>query len=425
MKSSRQIAAETLVRCERGGYSQLAFDVAIQKEKLLPRDVAFAGSLFYGALERKLTLDHCIDKYAKHPLTDEIRAVLRVAFYQLIYMDSVPARAAVDQAVKDSRAMRQSSAAGMVNGILRSFLRDGCAIPPAGDGISGIGIQFSCNQSIVEKLVDWFGEERTLNLLEASMGQPPVFLRVNSLKTGSAELLERLTQEGFSATVGPLPNCLIADGDLAHSKAFAQGFFHIQDISSQQAALLIEAKPGERVLDVCAAPGSKSCLVAEQMQNNGEVLACDISEKRLGLIKKTAERLGIETVKARQNDATVYNEELGLFDWVLCDVPCSGLGVLRRKPELKYRNIDAAAELPALQYKILKTSSAYCKKDGMLVYSTCTLNPEENEKLLSRFLSANPNFRPAPFIGDVFFQTILPTKDGGDGFFFSRIRRVV
>ncbi|MEG2173861.1 MAG: 16S rRNA (cytosine(967)-C(5))-methyltransferase RsmB [Oscillospiraceae bacterium] len=425
MISTRLLAAQALLRVEQGGYSQLVLDGALQRAALSTRDAALTAALFYGALERKLTLDWCIDRYARHTLTPEIRSVLRVAVYQLLYMPRIPQSAAVSEAVESARAMRQTSASGMVNGMLRSFQRDECAIrPPAQGTIASLRVLYSCDEGLIERIISWYGVEKGEAILAASLGQPPVYLRVNPLRTDAVALRAALVQEGLTVSDGPLPHCLIVSGDAAHTKAHAAGLFHIQDLSSQRAALALDVQPGDRLLDVCAAPGSKSFVLAEQMQNLGEIVACDVAQQRLELIRRGAARLGISILTAQQNDGAVLNLSLGLFDRVLCDVPCSGLGVLRRKPELKYRIPDSIGALPALQYKILETSSHYCREHGTLVYSTCTLNPDENEGVIARFLAANHAFAPAPISSEACYETVFPDQEGGDGFFIARMMRI-
>ncbi|MBQ4538836.1 MAG: 16S rRNA (cytosine(967)-C(5))-methyltransferase RsmB [Oscillospiraceae bacterium] len=425
MDSARITAAKALIKVDRGGFSQLVLDAALSNAKLDGRDAAFCSALFYGVIERRLTLDHCIAKYSRHALSDTVANVLRLAFYQLIYLDSVPAHAAVDEAVEMTKSLGQRAASGMVNGILRSFLRDGCKIPAIKGGkVQKLAINYSCSEQITELLTDWYGLETAESILKASMGRPPLFARVNTLKTDAASVIEHMPEYIKSETPILDGNCLEMTGDVAHTASHKIGFLHIQDICSQQAALTLEAQPGQRVLDVCAAPGSKSFVLAQQMKNEGEIISCDVYENRLGLISKGAKRLGISIIKTKQNDGSVYNPEMGEFDRILCDVPCSGLGVLRRKPEIKYRDTGSLEELAELQYKILETSSKYLKAGGMLVYSTCTVNPNENEKVIKRFLKENSGFEAAPFEENVWYKTNLPDEKGGDGFFISRIRRV-
>lgn len=425
MRTVRETAASALLRVEAGGYSTLVLDAALSKSGLNGRDQALAGALFYGVLERKLTLDHCIACYAKPKLTETVRTILRLGLYQLLYLDSIPPHAAVSEAVEMTRAMGQCAASGLVNGVLRSFLRDGCRIPPAAGTLSQrMAVEYSCPAEWCGRFIEWYGEEKTREFLARSFGRPPVFLRVNRLRTSEEAFSQALTREGFPfAPCEEVPGAYRSAGDLAHSAAYRKGLFLIEDLSAQQAALLVGARPGERVLDVCAAPGGKSFSLAVEMENRGEIVACDLAKKRLHLIESGAKRLGIQIIHVIQNDGAKPNETLGAFDRVLCDVPCSGLGVLRRKPEIKYRGPEAAEHLPETQYKILKTSSHYCKAGGTLVYSTCTINPEENEAVTRRFLAEQTDFEPVPWNGEHFDRTILPGEGDGDGFYLAKMRR--
>ena len=425
MKTVREVAAAALLRVESGGYSTLVFDSALSKSGLDARDQALAAALFYGVLERKLTLDHCIGRYARPKLTETVRAILRLAFYQLLYLDTIPPHAAVSEAVAMTRTMGQGAASGLVNGVLRSFLRDGCRIPPVkGTLYQRMEVEFSCPAAWCERFCARYGEEKTREFLARSFGRPPVFLRANPLKATEEGLLSALSAEGYQAgRCEGVPGAWRTAGGLAHSRAYGVGLFLIEDLSAQQAALLCGAQPGDRVLDVCAAPGGKSFLMAAQMENRGEIVACDLSEKRLRLIESGARRLGITVIRTARNDGTKPNEAFGRFDRVLCDVPCSGLGVLRRKPEVKYRGPEASKDLPETQYKILETSSHYCKAGGVLVYSTCTIRPEENEEITGRFLARHTGFEPVLWNGDRFDRTILPGEEGGDGFYLAKMRR--
>ena len=271
MNSPRLVAAKALIRCEQGGYSQLVLDAALKASGLTGRDSSLATALFYGALERKITLDHCIARYTKKPPDEQVRAVLRIAVFSLLYLDRVAAHAVVDEAVKSIRALRRTSAAGMVNAVLRAFLRDGCQIPPTeGDAAEQLAVSCSCSKDVATRLIDWVGNEKAREILEQAMGRPPVFLRVNTLKTNRSALINILDEQGIKAfAVEEYPESLAVTGDAAHTKAFKDGLFHIQDLSSQKTAMLMEAKPGSRLLDVCAAPGSKSFVMA---QGSGEIL---------------------------------------------------------------------------------------------------------------------------------------------------------
>ncbi len=422
MRSARQIAAEALLRVERGDYSQLVLDAALRDSGLDGRDRQFAAALFYGTLERRVTLDHCIARYARRPLGDTVAVLLREAFYQLLYLEGVPDHAVVDEAVELTRRMRVASASGLVNGVLRSFLRDGKRLPPVRGGPAArLAVEGSCCEDLADCLIGWFGPETAREILAASFGRPPVYGRVNPLKTDEPSLIGRLAEEGCAARPTALPGCVELAGAPAHTAAHAQGLFHIQDLCSQRAALALGAKPGERVLDLCAAPGSKSFLIAQEMKNTGAVLACDVSEGRLRQVEKGARRLGLTNISVLPNDAR-ENAPPGVFDRVLCDVPCSGLGVLRRKPEIKLRGRETFSSLPETQAKILRTGARCLRPGGVLVYSTCTLNPQENDGVVDRFLEENEDFSPMPFENGEWKITFLPGDDG-DGFFISRVRR--
>ncbi len=224
-----------------------------------------------------------------------------------------------------------------------------------------------------------------------------------------------------------LPTCLRLEkpGDVTAYAAFGEGRFHVQDLSSQLCCQALDVRPGMRVLDACSAPGGKTFTLAEQMENQGEVVACDLYPARVGLIQSGAERLGLDIVHPRVMDASAPDEGIGTFDRVLCDVPCSGLGIIRRKPELKYKPVAEFEGLPGVQYGILTACARLVKPGGVLVYSTCTLNRKENEEVIRRFLGEHPEFEPYAVTKDGgFFRTLLPETDGSDGFFFSAVRRI-
>ncbi|MBQ5322378.1 MAG: class I SAM-dependent methyltransferase, partial [Oscillospiraceae bacterium] len=232
------------------------------------------------------------------------------------------------------------------------------------------------------------GDEKTETALRESLGGTPIYARVNTTETTPEELLSTLAEEGITAMlIEDIPDCIKINSVAPQAtKAYKKGLFHVQDISSQLCARAVGAQKGERVLDVCSAPGGKTFTVAQLMENEGEIVACDLHPKRAGLVKSGAERLGLSIVRAKANDATVFDEKLGSFDRVLCDVPCSGLGVIRRKPEIRFKDPGEISTLPKVQYKIASTSAGYLKEGGTMIYSTCTLSKEENEQVVKRLL---------------------------------------
>ena len=451
MATARQMAAEALLRVDKdGAYSNLALDRRLEeyernagKEKDTPSQVerrkseaAFASTLFYGVLERRLTLDCCIEKYAAKGLkgmSPEVLQILRVAFYQLLFLPNIPESAVVNEAVKITKQMRRSSASGFVNGILRSFLRDDRALPHFDNPLKELSILYSIPEWMLLEWQKAYGFDNTEQMASAFNRPSPLFIRANSLKGSSSELCEKLKEEQVSVFPDPdIPGCIrIAEqGNLRKLSAFQNGLFHVQDKSSQLCALALGAEPGEHILDICAAPGGKTFTIAQQMQDKGVINACDLYEKRVGLIREGAERLGIASVCCETRDALQFVSDSPLYDRVLCDAPCSGLGVLGRKPEIRYKQRAECSDLPFIQYKILETAARYLKKGGVLVYSTCTLRPVENSGVVRLFLKKHPSFVITPFpegcgsyTGRHGELTLMPHVDGTDGFYICRMMK--
>lgn len=416
-------------------YSNLLLDHVFSEAELSDRDKAFAAALFYGVLERRLTLDHVIEMNSRIPFEKLDKAavqILRTGLYQLMYMPSVPESAAVNESVKLCKKLKCFSAQGFVNGMLRSFIRNGKKISYLGmEPEKRLSVEYSCPEWLTEKLLNEYGTDFTVRALKASVGKPPVYARVNTLKTTTDKLLAELAKHRVRAEAFPgLENCIRLDkaGDIEKCAPFRQGLFHVQDISSQLCCLTLRPVVNETVLDVCAAPGGKSFTLAELMGNNGTLYSMDLHDMRVGLIEDGAARLGIKIIKAMQNDASKFNGALPQADRVLCDVPCSGLGVIRRKPEIKYKDPAEFAGLPEIQYQILETSARYVKPGGTLVYSTCTLSRDENDNVADRFAREHPEFTPIvqpvpyPAPGD-HKRTYCPDENGGDGFFTASFRR--
>ena len=343
--TARQAAVQALMRVNHeGGYSNLVLNETLKKAQLSQSDAAFASKLFYGALERRLTLDHIISSYSKKPmakLTPAVADILRMSLYQLLYLDSVPDSAAVNEAVKLTRQMKAASASGFVNAVLRSFIRDEKKIPTVrGNRLKKLEVQYSCPQWIIKTLLDSYGEQQTVALLEHSLERPPLYARVNTTRTSAQHCIELLQQQGVQVQQeSALSGCLRlnATASIERLQAFEQGLFYVQDKSSQMCAASLEAQPGERILDCCAAPGSKTFTIAQEMQDEGQIISCDIFEEKVKKIQAGAARLGLSCVDARLQDASVYDPQLGEFDRVLCDAPCSGIGIIGRKPEIKYK----------------------------------------------------------------------------------------
>lgn len=436
MADPRLTVVKMLMKMESSeAYSNLLLDHAFNEAELSDRDKAFAAALFYGVLERRLTLDHVIrtnSKIAFEKLDKAAVQILRTGLYQLLYMPSVPESAAVNESVKMCKKLKCFSAQGFVNGMLRSFIRSGKKISYLGiSPEKRLSVEYSCPEWLTEKFISEYGMDFAVRALKASVGKPPVYARVNILRTTTDKVIAELAKHRIKAAPYPgLVNCIRLEkaGDIEKCAPFRQGLFHVQDISSQLCCLTLRPVVNETVLDVCAAPGGKSFTLAELMGNNGKLYSMDLHDMRVGLIEDGAARLGIKIITAMQNDASKFNGALPQADRVLCDVPCSGFGVIRRKPEIKYKPPEEFAELPEIQYQILETSARYVKSGGTLVYSTCTLSRAENDDVADRFAAAHPEFMPivqpvplsAP--GD-YKRTYCPDENGGDGFFTASFRR--
>lgn len=436
--SARYAAYKLIEKVETGGYSNIALGGMFSKsDSLSDRDKAFAARLFYGVTERKLTLEHIIGAYVSKPLQKldrQVRITLMMGVYQIMYMDNVPDSAAVNESVSLVKKLGKASASGMVNAVLRSIIRDGKKIPPVkGDKYDKMAVEYSCPAELIRRICKGYGEENTVSLLEVSLLPSVTVLRTNVLKTSSEELIASLKSRGISAQASEFEeNAVICDDlrDVERDPDFIAGNYHVQDYSSQLCCKAVSPRKGETVIDICAAPGGKTFTMAEMMGDEGRIFACELHEKRTGLIVKGAERLGISCIEAVTNDARVYNEKLPVADRVLCDVPCSGYGVIRGKPEIRYKPLSEAQRLPEIQLDILRTACRYVKDGGLLVYSTCTVNIEENECVIEKFLAENSDFHGEEFPKDMgdffrgkFMSAIFSKQFGGDGFFICRMRK--
>lgn len=423
MANARMTALKALLEVdESGAFSNIALDRLLGTGNLLPQDRALATALFYGVLDRKITLDYVLANFISRPISKTGKVTLtalRIALYQIMYMDRIPPSAAVNQSVELVKKSPERYNASFTNGVLRNILRHGVHLPNP-DTPKNISIVFSCPLPIVDGFITDYGLQNTVALLEHSLLAPPVTVRVNTLKTDCASLCRRFGNENITVFKTDIPNALNIESALnIHELAsYGDGLFHIQDAASQISISKLAPASGERVLDVCAAPGGKSFTMAELMQNAGSILALDIHEHRVKLIENGVRRLGLNIITAARSDATALPEEIGLFDAVLCDVPCSGLGVIRRKPEIKYKSAEEFETLPALQHKILSCAARHLKSGGRLLYSTCTLRIAENEDVVRAFLENNRAFTLR------YEHTFMPHIDGTDGFYCALITKV-
>lgn len=433
--TARQTAFEILNKIQRdNSYSNLALDYVLEKSNADANDKRFISALVYGVVERKILLDYQLSLYLSQPLKKlkpQVLTILRIGAYQLLFMDKIPASAAVNESVKLAKNNQAAFASGLVNAVLRKIKDNGLKLP--NDNAENFrSIKYSCPQWLIDLWDKAYGADNTNSILDFSFGSVPTAIRVNTLKTDSDTLINKLFDEGITAKKTSVPKALIINGGgaLHKTKCYADGLFHVQDIASQLCCSALQVKDGDTVLDICAAPGGKSFTLAEMMNNSGKLYAFDIYEHRLSLIENGAERLGITDIKAIKNDGSVFNSDIPKADKILCDVPCAGLGVIRKKPEIRYKSFDEVDKLPDLQYSILCISAQYLKKGGLLVYSTCSLNPDENDNIVKKFLKEHSDFESVKVLPelqrygeDTDYISLMPHIHSCDGFFISALRR--
>ena len=429
----RQTALATLTRCDRdGSYSNLALDAAIKAGNFSPADRGLLTALVYGVIERRITLDYIIDRLsdrAPDKIDSQVRNILRLGLYQLRYLDRIPTHAAINESV--SLATRKT--AGFVNALLRSYQRrcDEISLPKREEGLLNyLSVNYSFPIPLCSRLVEIFGDERAERVLAAFAVQPPLTVRVNTLKHDREALISLLKKQGVSSH----PASLSPDGVQLESAAplhdgVENGLFFVQDVASQLCVKTLDAHPGDTIIDACCCPGSKSFGAAIDMNNSGRILCFDLHKNKLSLVEAGAKKLGISILETDARDSRTYDPTLvGIADRVLCDVPCSGFGVIAKKPEIRYKDPADSASLPDIQLAILENNCRYVKDGGILVYSTCTILPEENEKNIARFLASHPEFSPEPFFhsdirANSGMMTFTPDQHGTDGFFVAKLRK--
>lgn len=423
MENVRALALSVLEKhADAEQYSNIALDTAIKRHPLSDADRGLLTALVYGVIERKLTLDHLISCLSDRPLRgldEQTKMLLRLGLYQLQYLDRVPDHAAVNETV--SLAPRRSR--GFVNAVLRAHLRNEkrLTLPDAVQmPIEYLSVKYSFGKEICERFLSVFGMERTESLLGAFNRSAPLTLRVNLLRTSRASLLSRLREAGYEAepTRESKDGILLPSAPVSTLPGFAEGEFFVQDEASQLCVRALDAHPGMTVLDACSCPGSKAFGAAISMQNEGRVIACDLHANKLSLVESGALRLGISILTTEARDARAEKAEwTQSFDRVLCDVPCSGFGVFAKKPELRYKDPKQSEALPGIQRAILQNASRFLKVGGRLVYSTCTVLPEENGENIEAFLKEHPQFQCLEQ------RTLYPDTDGTDGFYYAVLQR--
>lgn len=434
MLNPRNEAVRILTKIKKNSsYSVLTLSKSLKSSDFDdPRDVNFTVSLVYGVLEHKITLDYNISLYLKSglgKLKDNVLNILRIGAFQILYTDRIPDSAAVNEAVKSSKKLNAGYASGLINAVLRRISENGIKLPDKNNITEYISVKYSISEDLTKYFLKDFGINKTKEIFESFNGRRPIFIRQNTILCNKKQLSDSLLADGVYIQTTDLNGCYCIDktGNISDLEAYKKGFFHVQDKSSQLCCRLLGANEGDKIVDCCAAPGGKSFTIAEYMNNKGILYSCDIYEHKTSLIKEGAQRLKISNIKTICSDARALKSKIDSADAVICDVPCSGLGVLGRKPEIRYKTEKDLVDLPALQYEILSSCSEMVKQGGTLLYSTCTLNYRENDKVCDNFLSQHKDFRIADdeeykTITDRYI-TILPDKSGGDGFFIAKFIR--
>lgn len=431
--SARTTALAALIACRKTrAWSDGVLKEYLRRDRLDSRDAALATRLCYGVVQNRMLLDFYLRAFCKGPLEKlqpVVLDILRLGAYQITCMDRIPVSAAVNEAVEQGKKYANHRAAGLINGVLRSLARAGDALPQPPD----LATRYSHPAPLVELLRENVGEALLEPLLACDNAAPETAVQVNRLRISDRALRARWDEQGVPYERHPwMPGCYLlrGAGSVEALEAFREGLVLVQDPAARLAVTAAGLKPGMDVLDCCAAPGGKSFAAAMDMEDRGDILACDLHPHKVSLIAKGAARLGLRSIAAREQDATAFQPAWeGRMDAVLADVPCSGLGVIRKKPDIRYKDLAATEALPEIQGRILDNVSRYVAPGGVLLYSTCTILRRENEAVVEAFLEGHPQFRPEalelpPALGLTGpMATLLPCLHQCDGFFIAKLRR--
>ena len=433
---ARETALNVLIACRKdGAWSNGILKEYLQRDRLDPREAALATRLCYGVLQNRGKLDFMLAQLLTGRIKDlhpAVHDILHLGLYQILEMDKIPESAAVNETVSLTKkyCKKLRSAPGFVNAVLRNCLRSKDALQQP----EKLSDRYSHPEKLLSLLEAYVGKDRLEPMLQANNGAVPTVIQVNTLRTDTAALIGRLEQEGVSARTHPwLNDCLVLSGtgNLEQLEAFREGLFYVQDAAAKLSVLCAQLPRNARVLDCCAAPGGKSYAAAVAMQGTGRITSCDIHPHKISLIENGAQRLGFHNIQAQVQDASQFNPSWeNAMDAVIADVPCSGYGIIRKKPDIRYKDPDTMSFLPALQLEILKNQSRYVKPGGVLMYSTCTLVRKENEGVVEKFLKENGDFITEPLALPENFPenttgmlTLVPGEYDTDGFFICRMRR--
>lgn len=438
---AREIAYKVLLDIEKNkNYSNMAINKHFKDVKISNQDRGLATEIIYGVIENKYYIDYMIDKLSKvktNKMEIYVKTLLRMGIYQIMFLNSISDYAAVNETVNLAKK-KNSKVSGFINGILRNVIRQKEEIGKVKtkDDVDYLAIKYSYDKWMIRNWMIHFGKEFTEELLEANNERPNIYLRTNTLKITRDELIKKLEKHNIKAEkVNVVEEAIKVEHlkDIENNSLYKEGLFTVQDVSSMLVGKVMNPKENSLVLDVCSAPGGKTTHMATLMNNTGQVVSRDIYDHKLKLIKAASKRLGLTNVDVEEFDGMKLDREsIGKFDYVLADVPCSGLGIIRRKPEIKYKEKEEFRQLPPIQKKILENASKYVKVGGTLIYSTCTIQDSENIDVVNEFLQKNKNFELVP-IKEVNvdlenqekgYMKIYPNVHNMDGFFISKLIRV-
>ncbi len=413
---TRQACFNLLKRMQKKkAYSNILMSNLKEKYGFNQVERRFFKSLVLGVLERQLLLDYVLSFFISKKPDMDTQILLRMGLQQQLFME-VPPSAACNETVKVAKTELDKSRAGFINAVLRNIGRSTEKVNAAIEGAPP-NIKHSISDSIYELLYEQY-REKTDRILSSFLVRKQLFLRVNTLRTATAELVQGLERHGVEAEFLSEATVSVGKGSSYVLERLSRGEYYVQGLGSQKAVAMLEAQEGQTVIDVCACPGGKSFGAAIDMRNKGRVISLDIHESKLGLVERYAELLGIKIITVRHFDSRQVIEELtGIADRVICDVPCSGLGVIAAKPEIRYKSAERFAELIDTQKRILSSSSKYLNKGGVLIYSTCTINRNENEAVVADFIEKNSDFCLE------YERTFFPYEEVGEGFYIAKIIR--
>lgn len=443
--SARDTALQVLTSVEQeGAYSNLLLHGALQRSGLSPADVGLATELVYGTISRQNTIDYFLEQFVAKgmaKLQPWVRNLLRLSFYQLYYLDRIPPHAAVNEAVNIAKKRGHQGISGMVNGVLRNVLRrkEELQIPKDLPAVQRIALEYSHPEWLVSRWVKQYGEDITEEICRANNETPSVSVRVNTSVISREQLIKAMKEQNIEVIPSFVSSdgiIVLSGGNMALTSWYREGLISVQDESSMLVGEAVDPQPGMSVLDCCAAPGGKTCHIAEKLDGTGNVIANDFHPHKAKLIEDQAHRLGLRNILTISGDALKLADQYPAesFDRVLLDAPCSGLGVIRRKPDMKWtKQANDIVQIASIQSELLDAVCGLLKPGGMLVYSTCTIERSENAEMVSKFLERHPEFELVTELPEAWkeleeassresigFQ-ILPQDYHSDGFYIARL----